>query len=166
MNSAILTREEAAAWKASLDAYDDIAQLNSLFDERLISLVNRLAQLPETRVLAPIKGEGPIVDALNRAAPVYRAHLWPEDQKQDLAWIAANCSQVQEHDEAVRRAIASYFQIKAPDQTILVDLARETGPTLAYTTAGPAAYSGHTISVSEIDVRSAPKVVALRRRIS
>ena len=145
MNSAFLTPEEAAAWKASLDAYDDIAQLNSLFDERLISLVNQLAQLPETKVLAAIKGERPIVDALNRAAPVYRAHLWPEDRKQDLAWIAANCSQVQEHDEEVRRAIAGYFHIKAPDQPILVDLARETGPTLAYTTAGPAAYSGHTI---------------------
>lgn len=85
MNSATLSREEAAAWSASLDAYDDIAQLNSLFDERLISLVNRVAQSPETRVLGPIKGEGSIVDALNRAAPVYRAHLWPEDRKQDLA---------------------------------------------------------------------------------
>jgi hypothetical protein len=52
---------------------------------------------------------------------------------------------VQEHDEEVRRAIAAYFHIKAPGQPILVDLARETGPTRAYTTAGPAGYSGHTI---------------------
>jgi len=45
----------------------------------------------------------------------------------------------------VRRAIAAYFRVKDPGHPILVDLARETGPTLAYTTAGTAGYSGHTI---------------------
>jgi hypothetical protein len=145
MSAAALTPEEISAWRASLDAYDGIAQLNPLFDEQLISFVNRLAQSSEASALPPMQGDHSIVDALNRAAPVYRTHRWPDDRKQDVAWIAANCADVQQRDGEERRVIADYFHIKPPSQPILVDLARETGPTLAYTTAGPHGYSGHTI---------------------
>jgi hypothetical protein len=52
---------------------------------------------------------------------------------------------IQQHADAMRRAIARAFNITPPAEPILVDLARDTGPNLAYTTAGPPGYSGHTV---------------------
>lgn len=158
MSGIALTPAEVSAWKTSLDAYDAIAQVSPLFDEKLISFANRLAQESEVGALPPISGEESLVDALNRAAPIYRAHRWPDDQKQDAMWITANCANIQQHDDEARRAIAAVFHIKAPTSSILVDVAAETGPTLAFTTAGPPGRSGHTTVAPQ---KNSVQIVAL-----
>jgi hypothetical protein len=64
-------------------------------------------------------------------------------------------------DAEVKREIARVFHVQPPKEHILVDLARETGPTLAYTTEGPAGTSGHTILAPQ---KSGDHLTALNTR--
>jgi hypothetical protein len=144
LSSGSLSSEQQVAWKTSLDAYDTIAQ-SSLFEEGLVRIVNILSAERDLSPLPASVFDPSITGALNRAAPIYRTHLWPQQEEQDEAWISANCADVQRYDQRVKQGIAASLHVPSPEQPVLVDLARETGPTLAYTTAGPIGTSGHTI---------------------
>ncbi len=145
MPVASLGAEEGRAWQAALDAYAGIAKRSLIFDGGLVQVGNTLAGLGDAMVLPPNVIESPIANALSTAAPIYRAHLWPEHRKEDDEWIAAHCSGVQRYDRQVRMAIAEALDAIPSSEPIVVDLARETGPTLAYTTNGPDGTSGHTV---------------------
>jgi len=145
MPVASLSTEEQPEWKAGLDAYAGMAKLSLISDDGLVRLTNTLAEVTDATVLPSNGIESRIATALNRAAPVYRAHLWPEHRQQDEEWIAAHCSDIQRFDQDVKKTIAKDLGIPPPPEPILVDLALETGPALAYTTSGPAGTAGHTI---------------------
>jgi hypothetical protein len=140
-----LSTDEQAAWKAGLDAYDGMAKLSLISDDGLVRLINTLAEVGDATVLPSNGIEPRIANALNRAAPVYRAHLWPEHRQQDEEWIAAHCSDIQRFDRHVKKTTSKDLVVTPPREPILVDLALETGPTLAYTTGGPVGTAGHTI---------------------
>jgi hypothetical protein len=167
-----LSPADQSSWIASLNVYDGIAQLNLQFDKRLIDLVNRLAQVSQTGTLQTgtlpaDQAEPAIVDALNAVAPIYRAHVWPAHRKQDHDWIAANCSDVQHYDRAAKEAIATAFRVDAPSKPILVDLARETGRTLAYTTTdGPPGTAGHTILAPQKNMQRVEALNTILHEIS
>jgi hypothetical protein len=145
MPVASLRSDERATWEAVLDAYAGMAKLSLIVDDELVRLVNTLARMGDAAALPADLIEPSIATALNQAAPIYRTHLWPEHQRQDEQWIAAHCSDIQRFDWSVKKAIAKALGVTPPHEPILVDLARETGPTLAYTTAGPAGTAGHTV---------------------
>jgi hypothetical protein len=139
-----LRPDERAAWELALDAYEGMTKI-SLSDDGLVQLNNTLAEMDDATVLQSKLIKPRIAAALNRAAPVYRAHLWPEHRRQDEEWIATHCSDIQRFDRDVKKAISTALEDVPSDGPILVDLARESGPTLAYTTAGPTGTAGHTI---------------------
>ena len=151
-----LNANERAAWEGALDAYVELAQLSLISDERLVRIDNTLAKVTDRDVLRSNGMEPKIVTALNAAAPVYRAHRWEEDRRENDRWIAANEPEISQHAVAVKKAIASVLQIVPPSGPILVDLARDIGPTLAYTTEGPDGTAGHTLVApqknSDLDV--------------
>jgi hypothetical protein len=144
MTTSSLRDDERATWQASLDGYDGLAK-QSLLDDRLVQLGNALAGTADATVLQSDSIDPSIVAALNKAAPIYRRHLWREHRDADERWIDAHCSDIMHFDRGAKALIATVFALKPPPEPILVDIARETGPTLAYTTGGPDGVAGHTV---------------------
>ena len=140
-----LSAPERAAWEGALDAYQEMATRSLIADREMVEFNNALAvadpfeewkNAPVNRGMAALKGG---------ATFVYRAHRWDRDQRDNAAWITPHEPEIQRHAVAMRRAIAAAFHVKAPREPILVDVAREVGPQLAYTTGGPVGYSGHSV---------------------
>lgn len=140
-----LSADEQKAWNAALDSYTELAKLNLIFDERLIRINNTLAQTGDVATLPPDAVEPAIVAALNRAAPVYRAHMWEQHRRANEEWITKFAPQVRQHAASVTKALAAAYQVSWPVEPILVDLSSESGPHEAYTTAGPTGMAGHTV---------------------
>jgi hypothetical protein len=139
-----LDEAERTAWESALDAYAHLATLNLIFDRQLVQIDNLLAKT-STTVLRSDGIEPEIVQALNGAAPVYRAHRWTEHQRENERWIAVHGPSIRQYAAVIKRSIAKAFQATPPSAPILVDLARDIGPNLAYTTAGPEGTGGHTV---------------------
>ena len=140
-----LSEAEQAAWSSGVDAYADLAKLDLLFDERLVRINNALASQGEAATLPEGLVEPGVLAALNRAAPVYRAHLWPEHRRLNEEWIAATRPLVEQHAQALTRALADAYHVKWPTEPILVDASCEAGPVGAYTTGGPPGTAAHTV---------------------
>lgn len=145
LSVASLGSDEQATWKSALDAYDRMAKLSLITDDGLVHLTNTLAEEGDITVLATAGIEPQIVHALNEAAPIYRAQLWAEHRQENDEWIVAHCSDIQRFDKSVKTSIAKALRAAPTKEAILVDVARETGPTLAYTTNGPMGTAGHTV---------------------
>lgn len=139
-----LSEAERTAWSSALDAYADLAKLDLIFDERLVRINNALASQGEATTLPEGLIEPGVLAALNRAAPVYRAHLWPEHRRLNEEWIAATRPRVAQHALALTRALANAYHVQWPKEPILVDASCEAGPVGAYTTGGPPGTAAHT----------------------
>lgn len=59
--------------------------------------------------------------------------------------MVAHGSDIQRFDRGVKNAISKDLRSVASKEPILVDVAREVGPTLAFTTDGPPGSAGHTV---------------------
>ncbi|MFY9824350.1 MAG: hypothetical protein WAM82_23440 [Thermoanaerobaculia bacterium] len=140
-----LSEAERADWAAAVDAYVDLAKLSLIFDERLVRINNALADQAEAKTLPEGLVEPGVLAALNRAAPIYRTHLWPEHRRANEEWIAAVRPLVEQHSAALTKALADAYHVKWPADPILVDASCEAGPVLAYTTGGPKGLAAHTV---------------------
>jgi hypothetical protein len=140
-----LGREQHSQWQRGLDVYAELIKLNLIFDKRLVAIDNTLAKIAGEAELRPGVIEPEIAAVLNEAAPIYRARLWEEHRRANAAWIAAHTPEIRRYSAAVKKAIAAALHTMPPRDPMLVDLARDIGPNLAYTTAGPAGTAGHTV---------------------
>jgi hypothetical protein len=147
-----LNVEERAAWEHALDAYSDLTKRSLIFDQSLVKIDNTLATSSDATTIQSEAIDSKITDALNSAAPVYRAHRWEQDRKENERWIAEKSPLIRQHAARVKKAIADVFHAVPPDGPVLVDLARDTGPTLAYTTDGPPGTAGHTVIAPQQNV--------------
>ncbi|MFL6263580.1 MAG: hypothetical protein ACJ76Y_28125 [Thermoanaerobaculia bacterium] len=145
MPASALSETEKTAWSLGVDAYADLAKLSLIFDERLVLINNALASQGETATLPEGLIEPGALAALNRAAPVYRAHLWPEHRRANEEWIAATRPLVEQHAPALIRALADAYHVKWSAEPILMDVSCEGGPVGAYTTGGPPGLAAHTV---------------------
>lgn len=75
-------------------------------------------------------------------APVARAASG--NTPQATANTNAHASSIARHAPSIKAAIGRVFEIKLPEEPIMVDLVRDIGLNLAYTTNGPPGFSGHT----------------------
>ncbi len=139
-----LSEAERTAWSSAVDAYADLANLDPVFDERLFRINNALASQGEAATLPEGLIEPGVLAALNRAAPVYRDHLWPEHRRLNEEWIAATRPLVEQHAPALTRALAEAYHVQWPTEPILVDVSIEAGRVGAYTTGGPPGFAAHT----------------------
>jgi hypothetical protein len=140
-----LSEAERTAWTSALDGYAELANLDLVFDERLIRINNALATRGGAATLPEGLVEPGALAALNRAAPIYRAHLWPEHRRFNEEWIASTRPLVQRHAPALIRGLAAAYHVKWPTEPILVDASFEAGPVGGYTTGGPPGTAAHTV---------------------
>jgi hypothetical protein len=141
---ASLKSSELAKWESALSAYADFAKRSFTFDERLTQIDNVLAMQLGQTIGTTTAIDPTFVAALNSAAPIYREHRWGKEHAENQAWIASHTPSIEEHAPSIKAAIGRVFEIKPPSAVILVDVVRDIGPNLAYTTKGPAGFSGHT----------------------
>jgi hypothetical protein len=78
-----------------------------------------------------------MIAALTAAAPVYRAHWWPADDRANRDWIEQVSVQVEKWGVRVAQQLAGAYQAPWPRGRLAVDIVGYAGPLGAYTTLEP-----------------------------
>jgi hypothetical protein len=140
-----LSPEEERRWKDAVGYYAaKLAGQDLEFNGEMVLLNNRLAELEGCREIdgssSPQCASGlreGLVNALEEAAPIYRAHWWPEQDRANRAWIAAAGQLIHRYGTAVSRILAATYQAPWPANPIRVDVAPYAGPWGAYASLHP-----------------------------
>jgi hypothetical protein len=141
-----LSAEEIQAWQASVAFYvEDLAGRDLLLNMDMETINNRLGEMETCADLtgktnpACTAGLSPgLIDALERAAPVYRAHWWPEHDRENRAWIAEVAPMIRQMGVDLSQRLAEVYQRPWPSKQIRVDVVWYGGPYGAYTSLNPA----------------------------
>jgi hypothetical protein len=152
-----LSPAERAAWDSSVAFYAaNYANKDLLFNNDLILLKNQLADFEDCDELSGAKkktcdaGLPPqLTQALDAAAPVYRAHLWPEHDRANRRWVARVAPLVEEQGVGVSQRLADIYQTKWPKGKIRVDVSAYANWAGAYTTLDPL-----RVTISSTDPRN------------
>jgi len=137
--------EEIKAWRASVSFYaKDLARRDLLLNGDMETINNRLSEMETCSELqgkssAACKSGLPadLVEALDRAAPVYRAHWWAEQDRANRAWIAQVAPMVQQMGVQLSGQLAEVYQRPWPTERMRVDVVWYGGPYGAYTSLNP-----------------------------
>ena len=140
-----LTPAEQKAWNAALDTYaQDWSSRNLLQNSDMVIVNNRLSELENC---ADFSGKGApqcvpglrpeLVAALAAAAPVYRAHWWPQQDRENRAWMAAVTPLVRSMGSDLATQLARVYQHPWPTGRLRVDVVWYAGPEGSYTSLDP-----------------------------
>ena len=78
-----------------------------------------------------------LVEALERAAPVYRAHWWAQQDRANRDWIAQVSPMIQKMGVELSSQLSDVYQRPWPSQRLRVDVVWYGGPFGAYTSLDP-----------------------------
>lgn len=144
-----LLPQEAAAWNETVNFYSrEMADRDLLFNSDLVILKNRLEEWGAEPTLQTSGLRPAVVEALERAAPVYRARWWPAHDRANRAWIAAAAPLVREYGVDLARQLAAVYEASWPSERIRVDVTVQANWAGAYTTLDPL-----RVTVSSTDPR-------------
>ncbi len=90
-----------------------------------------------------------LTQVLEAAAPVYRAHLWPEHDRANRRWIMRVAPLVREQGVGLSERLADIYQTRWLREKIRVDLTGYANWTGAYTTADPL-----RVTIASLDSRN------------
>src|SRR6202790_4423514 len=152
-----LSPVERLAWDNSVAFYvANYANRDLLFNNDLILLKNQLDDFedcdepPGTQKKTCDAGlPAKLTQALEAAAPVYRAHLWPDQDRANRRWVARVAPLVEEQGLGISQRLADVYQTKWPKEKIRVDVSAYANPSGAYTTLDPL-----RVTISSIDARN------------
>jgi len=140
-----LSGAEQRAWDEAVSYYAaNYADKDLLFGTELILLKNQLGDFETCDELSGIKKKScdaglppALTRILEAAAPVYRAHRWPADDRANRAWIKKVAPLVREQGVGLSHRLADIYQTRWPTEKIRVDVARYANWAGAYTTLDP-----------------------------
>ena len=152
-----LTPAERQAWDNSVAYYAaNYTNKDLLFNNELILLKNQLADFEDCDELSGAKkrtcdaGLPPkLTQALDAAAPVYRVHLWPDQDRANRRWVSRVAPLVEEQGVGISQRLADIYQTKWPREKIRVDVSAYANPAGAYTTIDPL-----RVTISSLDPRN------------
>jgi hypothetical protein len=152
-----LSPAERIAWDNSVAYYAaNYANKDLLFNNELILIKNQLADFEDCDELSGAQkktcdaGLAPkLTQALDAAAPVYRAHLWADQDRANRRWVAAVAPLVEEQGVGISQRLADIYQTKWPKEKIRVDVSAYANPSGAYTTIDPL-----RVTISSTDARN------------
>ena len=155
--SAGLTPAEQIAWSSAVAYYaENFAGKDLLFNNDLVLLKNQLEDFEDCDDLAGTHkkscdaGLPPnLTRVLDSAAPVYRAHLWRDQDTANRRWIARVAPLVIEQGVGVSQRLADIYQTKWPKEKIRVDVSAYANAAGAYTTLDPL-----RVTISSTDPRN------------
>ena len=152
-----LTAAEQEAWNSAVAYYTaNYAEKDPLFSTELIQIKNQLGDFEECNEISgkmdkycdagfPPK----LTQVLEAAAPVYRAHFWPDHDRANRRWIARVAPLVIEQGTGLSERLADIYQTKWPRQRIRVDVCAYANWAGAYTTLEPL-----RVTISSLDPRN------------
>jgi hypothetical protein len=139
------TEDEQRAWNEAVAFYAaNYADRDLQFNYDLTLLKNQLGDFETCTELSAVPRKecdaglpGKITPILNRAAPVYRKHWWPEHDRANRRWVDAVSPLVQEKSLELARRLAEIYQTRWPKEKIRVEVVSYANPAGAYATLDP-----------------------------
>jgi hypothetical protein len=133
------------AWQDAVAFYEkDLAGRDLLLNGDMEIINNQLSALEACSELegktTPLCKSGlrqDLVEALERAAPVYRAHWWGQQDRANRDWISQVAPMIQKMGVELSGQLADVYQRPWPSQRLRVDVVWYGGPFGAYTTLDP-----------------------------
>ena len=151
------TTAEQKAWDDAVSYYAaNLADKDLLFSSELVQLKNQLSDFEdcdeltgETKKFCDAGLPAKLAQALEAAAPVYRAHLWPDHDRANRRWILRVAPLVIEQGVGLSERLADIYETHWPRQKIRVDVAAYANLAGAYTTLDPL-----RVTISSLDPRN------------
>lgn len=136
---------EIHAWQDAVTFYSkDLANRDLLLNGDMEIINHQLAALETCPDLegktTPLCKSGlrpDLVEALERAAPVYREHWWPQQDQANREWISQVAPMIQKMGVELSTQLADVYERPWPTQRVRVDVVWYAGPFGAYTTLDP-----------------------------
>ena len=136
---------EIRSWQDAVRFYaKDLAGRDLLLNGDMEIINNQLATLESCPDLegktTPLCKSGlrpDLVEALEKAAPVYRTHWWTEQDRANRQWIALVAPLIQKLGVELSEQLADVYQRPWPSQRMRVDVVWYAGPFGAYTSLEP-----------------------------
>ena len=152
-----LSPAEQRVWDSAVSVYAaDYANKDLLFSLEMILIKNQLEDFETCEDLAGLKKKtcdaglpAKLTQALDSAAPVYRAHLWAQQDRLNRRWIAAVAPLVRHSALELSHRLADIYQTPWPRDRIRVDVTAFANAQGAYTTVDPL-----RVTVSSVDPRN------------
>ena len=133
-----LSDAEGRAWSSAVTDYaKHWARRDLLFDMEMVRIKDRLEEMGDAESLQASGLLPEMIDALERAAPVYRAHWWAEDDRANREWIAGAAPLVERLGAQLARELARVYRVAWPAGNIRVDVCAYAGLFGGYTTLDP-----------------------------
>jgi hypothetical protein len=137
--------EEIRAWQSAVAFYEkDLARRDLLLNGEMETINNRLSEMEacqdlEGKSSAACRSglQRDLVEALDGAAPVYRAHWWAEQDRANRKWIAEVAPMVRQMGVELSGQLANVYQKPWPAGRLRVDVVWYGGPYGAYTSLSP-----------------------------
>ena len=141
----VLSGPEQRAWAEAIAYYTaNYADKDLLFNTELVLLKNQLGDFETCDELSGAKKKScdaglpaRLTQILEGAAPVYRAHRWPADDRANRAWIKRVAPLVREQSVGLSHRLADIYQTRWPAEKIRVDVSAVANAAGAYTTLEP-----------------------------
>jgi hypothetical protein len=148
---------ERKAWEDAVAYYaENYAEKDLLFSSELIELKNQLGDFEDCDELSGRKRKfcdaglpSQLTQTLEAAAPVYRAHLWPEHDRANRDWISRVAPLVREQGVGISERLADIYRTRWPQGRIRVDVSAYANAAGAYTTVDPL-----RVTISSLDPRN------------
>lgn len=152
-----LTDAEQKAWDDAVAYYMlNYADKDLLFTTELIQLKDQLGDFEDCDELSGRKRKfcdaglpANLTQVLEAAAPVYRAHLWPEHDRANRRWILQVAPLVREQGVGLSERLADIYQTRWPHGKIRVDVVGYANWAGAYTTVDPL-----RVTIASLDSRN------------
>src|SRR5580692_2322142 len=136
---------EIRAWQDAVEFYSkDLARRDLLLNGDMEIINNQLSLMESCPELegktTPLCRSGlrqDLVEALEKAAPVYRAHWWAQHDQANRDWIARVAPMIEKMGVELSGQLAEVYQTPWPAQRLRVDVVCYGGPFGAYTTLDP-----------------------------
>jgi hypothetical protein len=133
------------AWQDAVAFYSkDLANRDLLLNGDMEIINNQLSAMETCAELqgktTPLCKSGlrqDLVEALERAAPVYRAHWWPQHDRANREWISQVAPMIEKMGVELSGQLADVYQRPWPAERLRVDVVWYGGPFGAYTTLDP-----------------------------
>jgi hypothetical protein len=136
-NLSSLNPAETLAWTEALDYYERKFAGHDLGEFSMLRIKLPLAFAGDA---VSLKGSGlpaPVIQILEKAAPVYRAHWWTEHNRKNHEWIDQVTPLIARYENVLRPALSHAYNTRWPKDRMRVEMSYYTTGNAAYTSLRP-----------------------------
>lgn len=132
-----LSAPQALAWRQALEFYRDRFDGDDLLQPAMVEIKNVLGDAGNSQSIVDSGLEAGLVQALEEAAPVYRALWWDEHDRSNRSRIGQLDSVVPQHERPLKARLSDTYKTKWPETRIPTDVVFHANWAGAYTTLYP-----------------------------